>query len=319
MTNWGIIGCGSIANKMADALSRVEDANLLAVAARDLSRAQNFARKYGVKKACGSYAELAADPEIDAVYVATVHPTHRAAAELCLKAGKPVLCEKPLSMTAADDEALFALAKEKDLLLVEAVWTRFMPAWRKAAELAASGAVGEIKTVFTDFHICLDFDPQNRIYNMEKGGGSLLDLGVYSLHAALNVLGEDVRTVKAVGRLSPTGSDAYAAVTMGFDSGVVAVATCGCDCRGGYGQARYMGDKGVIILPGMVGTDTCVLQVEGQPEQVFRFPCENGFTYEVEEFQRLMKTGEKETRFNPPAATLAVARIIDEALAQING
>ena len=319
MFNWGIIGCGSIANKMADALNRVEEAELLAVAARDLSRAERFAEKYGARKAYGSYAELAADPEIDAVYVATVHPAHRAAAELCLRAGKPVLCEKPLGMNAAEDEALFALAREMDLPLVEATWTRFMPAWRKAAELAASGAVGEIRTVFTDFHICLDFDPENRIYNMAKGGGSLLDLGIYSIHGVLNVLGEKVKTVKALGRLSPTGSDAYAAVTLGFDNGVIAVATCGCDCRGGYGQARYMGDKGVIILPGMVGTDTCVLQVEGQPEQVFRFPCENGFVYEVEEFHRLLKTGERVTPFNPPAATLAAARIIDEALAQING
>ena len=318
MTNWGIIGCGGIARKMADALHKTEGVKLLAVAAREQERADAFAKENGAERAYGSYAALAADPDIDVVYVATIHPTHAAAVKLCLNAGKHVLCEKPMGMSRQEDEEMFALAKEKNLLLMEAIWTRFLPAWRKAKELVESGAIGEVRTVFTDFSVLCGFDPESRLFNMEKGGGGLLDLGVYSLHCALYMLGNDVDTVKASGRLSPTGSDNYAAVTVQFKNKTIAVATCGMDCIGGAGEGRIMGTNGSISLPGMMGADTCYLRQNGQPEQVFRFPYDNGFTFEVAEFQSLLAEGKTESAIADPATTMTVAGIIDEALAQIN-
>lgn len=317
MIRWGIIGCGGIANKMADALYRTEDAELVAVAARTLPRAEDFAAKHNVARAYGSYAELAADPDVDAVYVATIHPTHAMAVELCLNAGKAVLCEKPFGMTKAEGDAMFALAKEKNLLLMEAIWTRFLPAWRKAKELVESGAIGDVKTVYTDFSIKAGFDPESRLFNMEKGGGCTLDLGVYSLHCALYILGNDVKSVQAVGRLSPTGSDNYAVTTMQFESGAVAVAASGMDCCGGTCEARIMGEHGSIVMPGMMGSDVCILRRDGHPEEVLRFPYENGFTFEVEEFQSLLKAGKCVSEIATPEATLTVAGIMDTTMDQI--
>lgn len=317
MVRFGIIGCGGIARKMADALNKCEDTQLVAVAARELSRAQGFAAECGGVRAYGSYEELARDPEIDAVYIATIHPTHAMATKLCLAEGKSVLCEKPMGMTRAEDEEMFALAREKGVLLMEAIWTRFLPAWRKAKELIDAGAIGRVMNVFTDFSVRVGFDPESRMYNMEKGGGSLLDLGVYSLHCALYTLGNDVVSVQANGRLSPTGSDSYAAVILRMANGSTAVATTGMDCWGGTSEARIMGEKGSLVMPGMMGSDTCILRQEGKPEEVLRFPYDNGFVYEVEEFVKLMTEGKLQSEIATPEATLAVAKIIDEATAQI--
>lgn len=318
MVRFGIIGCGSIAHKMADALSRCAETELVAVAAREQSRAETFAAEVGAPRAFGNYEALARDPEIDAVYVATIHPTHAAAVTLCLNAGKHVLCEKPLGMTRAEDEAMFRLAREKGLLLMEAIWSRFLPAWRHAKALIDEGAIGQVKTVFTDFSICAGFDPESRLYNREKGGGGLLDLGVYSLHCALYALGNDVKTVKALGRLAPTGTDCYAAVTVQTANGGVAVTSCGMDCPGGAGEGRIMGTEGALILRSMMAADTCILQRNGQPDEVWHFPYENGFVFEVEEFCALLAQGKTESAIATPEATLTVAGIIDEAIAQLN-
>ena len=318
MVRFGIIGCGTIAHKMADALSRCAEAELVAVAARDKARAETFAAEVGAPRAFGSYEELVRDPEIDAVYVATIHPAHAAAVTLCLNAGKHVLCEKPMAMTRAEGEAMFKLAREKGLLLMEAIWSRFLPAWRHAKTLIDEGAIGPVKSVFTDFSICAGFDPESRLYNREKGGGSLLDLGVYSLHCALYALGNDVKTVKALGRLAPTGTDCYAAVTLQTADGGIAVASCGMDCPGGAGEGRIMGANGTLILRPLMGADTCIVQRGGQPDEVLHFPYENGFVFEVEEFCGLFSQGKTESAIATPEATLTVAGVIDEAIAQLN-
>ena len=318
MVRWGIIGCGGIAHNMARAFDLVEEAKLTAVAARDIERAKDFAARYGAERAYGSYAELAADPEIDAVYVATIHPAHRGAVELCLNAGKPVLCEKPMGMNADEDRAMFALAEEKGLLLMEAIWARFLPAWRKAIELVRSGTIGQVKMVFTDFSGRCGYNEDSRLFNMEKGGGSLLDIGVYALHAATYVLGEEVCSVQAAGRLYPTGADAYAAVTLQYPNGAVAVATTGMDCYGGTGDARIMGEEGWIRVAHIMDAHECALHRDGQPEEIFRYEHKNGFVYEVEEFHRLLKEGKTASEIAAPSATVKVAEIIDEALAQID-
>lgn len=317
MVKFGILGCGSIARRMADALHRCDSAELIAVAARDLSRAEAFATENGAERAYGSYEELARDADIDAVYVATIHPNHASSVALCLNAGKAVLCEKPLGMTRAEGEAMFDLAHEKKLLLMEAMWTRCLPAWRKAKELIDAGVIGQVKTVFTDYTFLTGFDPESRLYNIEKGGGGMLDVGVYSLHCALSVLGTDIKSVQVAGRRSPTGSDCYAAITLSFGNGAVAVASCGMDCFGSTCEGRIMGETGALILPGMAGADTCILRRAGQPDKTYHFPCENSFIYEVEEFCRLLKAGETESSLVPPAHTLEVAGIIDTAMAKL--
>lgn len=316
MIRWGIIGCGRIARNMAEVLRQDGEASLEAVAARELTRAEVFAAEFEAKRAYGSYEELAQDKEIDAVYIATIHPAHFAAARLCLLNGKAVLCEKPMTMNRAEAEELFRIAKERGLLLMEAIWTRFLPAWQEAKRRVVAGEIGRLLTVETDFTIPVGFDPESRMFNMEKGGGGLLDLGVYSIHTALFMLGIDIESVQAAGRLSPTGSDCYAAVTIRMKDGRIAHATCGMDCRGTE-AARLMGERGTIVLPHMMGSDQLTVHRDGQPDETVKLPYPYGFAFEVEEFQRLWKAGETQSEIASPAHTLAVLGVIDSALSQI--
>ena len=301
---------------MAETLRADEEATLLAVAARELPRAEAFAEKYGAERAYGSYEKLAQDPEVDAVYIATIHPTHFAAARLCLMNGKAVLCEKPLTMNRAEAEELFRIAEERGVLLMEAIWTRFLPAWQEAKRRVEAGEIGRLLAVETDFTFPLDFNPDSRMFNMEKGGGGLLDLGVYSIHTALFLLGIDIESVQAAGRRSPTGSDCYASVLIQMKDGSVAHATCGMDCRGPE-TARLMGDRGAIVLPHLMGSDQLTILRDGQPEEVLHFPYTHGFAFEVAEFQKLLKEGRTRSEIASPAHTLAVMGVIDSALAQI--
>lgn len=316
MTRWGIIGCGFIARRMAKVLNKLEDSKLVAVAAREMERAGEFANEFGAARAFDSYAELAACPEVDAVYVATIHPTHAQAIRTCLRAGKPVLCEKPLAMNAAEAEALFAEAKKSGVLLMEAIWTRFLPAWRAIRTAVEKGEIGELLAVEADFTGVVPFDPQSRLYNVEKGGGGLLDVGVYPIHMALFLLGETWDGLHAAGRLSPTGTDSYAAVTLHYPRGQVAILTSGCDMCGGL-DARLFGTKGSIHVPFMFRADAYTLQRQDGTQQTFSYPIDDGFEYQVMAFQESLRCGETENDIASHAATIAVLRAVDEAFAQI--
>jgi len=240
------------------------------------------------------------------------------AAKICLEAGKAVLCEKPLTMNLVQARELFALAQEKKLLLMEAIWMRFLPAWREAKRRIDAGEIGRVLTVQTSLDIYCGFDEQSRLYNMEKGGGALLDLGVYALHAAMYILGNGYCGIQAVGRLSPTGSDAYTAVTLTYPDGAVAVTTCGMDCRGGEKVARILGENGSVTLPNIVSPDHYILRVDGKAEEVVRLPFEQGFLFEVEEFVSLLRTEKTRSEIAPPEATLAVMGAIDESLKKLS-
>ena len=317
MLRFGIIGCGAIAHNMAATINASSGSTLLAAAAREQSRAAMFVRQYGASRAYGSYEQLVHDPDIQAVYIATIHPTHYETAKLCLENGKYVLCEKPLTMNRTQAEELFALAQEKNLLLMEAIWTRFLPSWQAAKRRVQSGDIGRLLTVYADLTIPVAFNPDSRMFNLEKGGGALLDLGVYALHAALFMLGADYSTIHAVGRLSKTGSDCFAAVTLQYPDGRTAHASCGMDCRGTK-SARLMGEKGEIIIPNIVGADHYIIS-RGDTAETVQLPFENGFAFELEEFEHLISRGATESNIASPAHTLAVMGIIDEAMRQIKG
>ena len=205
MVRWGILGCGGIARRMAAVIPEARDARLVAAAARDKERAAVFAARFGADKAYGSYEELAADKEVDAVYVATIHPAHTAAVELCLRAGKAVLCEKPLTMSAREARRLFDLAEACGVPLLEAMWTRYLPAWRRARDLVQEGAIGELRSMQADFCFNSPYDPASRLYAPELGGGALWDVGIYGCHVLIHMLGREYRSLRAEGRLAPGG------------------------------------------------------------------------------------------------------------------
>lgn len=204
--NWGIIGPGKIAHKFAQDLALVPGARLHAVASRSLEKARQFAAQYGAPHALGSYEELTRLPDLDAVYVATPHSEHRAHTLLCLRAGVAVLCEKAFARNAAEVAEMVAVAREKQVFLMEALWTRFMPATHKALELVGTGAIGRPVHLVADFGFAADYDPASRLFDPALAGGSLLDIGIYPVFFSKFFLGEPTQ-VKAVGTLTDTGVD----------------------------------------------------------------------------------------------------------------
>ena len=186
---WGIIGLGKIANKFATDLATIENTELVAVASRSQENADEFAKKYNSKKAYNSYLDLAKDAEVDAVYIATPHSFHKEHAILCLQNKKAVLCEKPFAMTLQEVTEMITVAKENNVLLMEALWTYFLPHFKYVLDLVKSEKFGQLKEIEADFGFYNEYNTDSRVFKKEVGGGSLLDIGIYPIFAALSTLG----------------------------------------------------------------------------------------------------------------------------------
>src|SRR5262245_9811712 len=223
---WGILATGSIAAKFTEDLGLLPDAEVLAVGSRSLVAAKSFAERYGVTRAHGSWAELAGDPDVDVVYVATPHTAHYAATMTCLDAGKAVLCEKPLTLDATQARQLARAAGAGGLFLMEAVWTRCLPAVLEMVKLVADGAIGAVTAVHADFGLAGPFAASHRLRDPALGGGALLDLGIYPVTMAHLLLGVPAE-IRAWAKLSPEGVDENTGMILGYDSGAVAALTCG--------------------------------------------------------------------------------------------
>ena len=221
---WGFLGAGGIAASMATDLHHGNNM-LYSVAARDVDRAAAFAGRFGAAHSYGDYRAVIEDPEVDVVYVATTHPFHREQALMAIDAGKPVLIEKPLALNAAQAREVTTAARDRGIFAMEAVWMRANPLILKARALVARGDIGDVLAVHADFSIGLDFDPAHRLFDLANGGGALLDLGVYPMHFAWLFLGRPDNQ-QVVGTLSPTGSDATAALQWGYRSGATAQLRC---------------------------------------------------------------------------------------------
>lgn len=198
---FGILAPGGIARKMAEAAGQIEEIELCAVGSRDYGRAKAFAEEWGFRKAYGSYEELAEDPEVELIYVASPHSHHYQHTKLCLEHGKHVLVEKAFTVNTAQAEELIGIAREKGLLLAEAFWSRYMPTRTMVEDLIAQGTIGEVKAVTADFGAPLSH--VERLWNPELAGGALLDMGVYPLNFALLILKSEIKEIHSSAVLSP--------------------------------------------------------------------------------------------------------------------
>jgi predicted dehydrogenase len=203
---WGIAATGGIARRFAQDLVHVPDAELVAVGSRTRAAAETFGGSHGARHCHGSYEDLAADPEVDAVYVATPHSRHREDTLLFLEAGKAVLCEKPFALTRAEAVEMVAAARSRGVFLMEGMWSRFLPAWVELRSLVAAGAIGELRLVTASFAFQMSVDPRHRLFDLSLGGGALLDLGVYPVTLASMLLGAP-SAVAALAHLGETGVD----------------------------------------------------------------------------------------------------------------
>ncbi len=308
---WGILGTGGIAATFTEDLLRLPDHQVAAVGSRTAASAARFAERWSIPRAHGSYADLAGDPEIDVVYVATPHSGHHAASRLCLDAGKAVLCEKAFTMTAAEAEDLVATARAKRLFLMEAMWTRFNPAIVMLRELVADGAIGEVRTVTADFAVEFPYDPEHRLYNPDLGGGALLDLGVYPVSFAWMLLGEP-RVVHAVAGLAANGVDANTGVLLGYDGGAVALLHCSFESAGPV-TATILGTKGRIDVHSLFfrPTSFTVRPRDGEPWTHTVELDGHGYTYQAAEVARRVRAGEIESPLMPLDETVAIMRTLD--------
>lgn len=216
--NWGVVATGRIVAKVLGDLQALEDANVCAVSSRDVVKARAFADEYGIERAYGSYQELLADAQLDAVYIATPHGQHFEIAMAALAAGKHVVCEKSLTINAAEARTLVNFAGERSLFLMEALWARFTPAFARALAIIESGELGEISWVQADLGFLAQYDPAWRLFDPKAGGGALLDLAVYPLTWAVGALGFP-DSVQAVAQLNADGVDTQTAINLGYAAG----------------------------------------------------------------------------------------------------
>jgi predicted dehydrogenase len=311
---WGILATGGIAAAFTADLVDLPDAEVVAVASRSEASAKAFAERFGIGRAYGDWGALAEDADIDVVYVATPHAAHRAAAGLCLAAGRNVLCEKAFTLNAREAGELVTLAKDHDRFLMEAMWMYCNPLIRRLKALVDDGAIGEVRTVQADFGLAGPFPPSHRLRDPAQGGGALLDLGVYPVSFAHLLLGEpsDV-TAKAV--LSEEGVDLQTGALLSWDDG--ALASLHCSLTGGTATiASVTGSLGRIDIPnGFFHPDRFVLHRDGRdPEEFVADPADgprNSLRHEAREVMRALRAGERQSPLVPLEGTLAVMRTLD--------
>ena len=310
MIRWGIIGTGGIASTFAADLELTHSGTAVAVGSRREGSADEFGDRFGIPNRHVGYEALVADPEVDAVYVATPHPLHHEDALLALRAGKHVLVEKPFTMNAAEAEALVAEARERGLFLMEAMWTRFLPHIAAIRRLLAEGTPGEIVTVTADHGQWFAEDPAFRLFAPELGGGALLDLGIYPVSFASFVLGEPSR-VAALADPSFTGVDAQTSILLGYESGAHAVLTCTLRAKSPT-RAAIVGTEGRIEIEGdFYAPGAFTLTPRGGEAQRVEIPYEGGLRYEADEVARCLEEGLPESPLMPLDETVAIMRTMD--------
>lgn len=313
---WGIIGPGKIAAKFAASLQQVPGAVLQAIASRDKNRARQFAQQFGAKTTYTDYTELVRDTEVDIVYIATPHSFHHAHALLCLQHKKPVVCEKPLTLTYASAQEMVAAARNANVFFMEGMWTRFFPAIHKTVELIKQGAIGDVKFLQADFGFNAPFDTSSRLFDVKLGGGSLFDVGVYPLFLALLILGEPSE-VQSKSHLSSTGADEQTSITLYYNSGQIASLHSSIVTSTPI-QAVITGTKGSITLPSpWFKPNTVVFKKDEQEAETFSFPYTGfGFECEIQEVMHCLDNGLLESPLMPLNFSLLMSRTLDTVCRQ---
>ncbi len=313
---WGILGPGNIAHKFAKGLAVISDAELVAVGSRSLERANSFADAYSVDARYGSYEELANDRSVDVIYVATPHPFHREHTLLCLEAGKAVLCEKPISINAQTTKDMVNTAREKRIFLMEAMWTRFLPTIVKAREWIADGRIGDVRLVKADFGFRVGWNPASRLLDPNLGGGSLLDVGVYTISLAHLIFGSAPSQVAGLAHLGETGVDEQAGMVLGFQNGGLAV-LCSAVRANTPQEARIIGTDGSIHIPDFWHSTTATLSVANEVVDQIDKPFQgSGYEYEAMEVNRCLRAGELESPIMPLQESIEVMETADELRGQ---
>ncbi|HEY6741724.1 MAG TPA: Gfo/Idh/MocA family oxidoreductase [Lapillicoccus sp.] len=316
---WGIVAPGGIANKFAEAVRDFTAGTVVAVGSRDAGRAADFAEGHGIPRSYGSYADLVADDEVEAVYVASPHSGHREHALLAINAGKHVLIEKALARNSSEVEDIFAAAQQNRVFAMEAMWTRHLPHMAEVRRRVADGAIGEIVTLAADHGQALDLPNDHRLKSPELAGGALLDLGVYPIAFTVDLLGAPVE-VKALGRLTDTGVDGHVSLVLDYGGKTLAVLDTTLWTKTPT-TAVVSGTQGSIEIDGdfYAPNRTRLRKADRSRTVVEEWggPIDNGFQFEAAEVARCVADGKQESERMTWASSRAVIGVLDEARRQV--
>ncbi|MFT4051515.1 MAG: Gfo/Idh/MocA family oxidoreductase [Microbacterium sp.] len=314
---WGILATGGIAHAFTQDLRRA-GLEVAAVGSRSAASAGAFAAAYGIPHAHGSYEALVTDPDVDIVYVASPHSHHHDHAILALQAGKHVLIEKAVTLDADEATAIGELAAARGLLAMEAMWTRYLPHMVRIRELIASGALGEVRTVFADHTQSLPTDPAHRLNALELGGGALLDLGVYPVSFAFDVSGP-VSSARATGHLGETGADTEVAIALAHENG--AVSSLVTSSRGaGPNSAHVVGTAARIDIERVWYTPTSFRLTANDDTVIEEYVSQvegRGMQFQAHYAEQLIREGRTDSELLPFAESIAIMRTLDDIRAQL--
>ncbi|MEK7412100.1 MAG: Gfo/Idh/MocA family oxidoreductase [Planctomycetota bacterium] len=314
---WGILGTGNIAKKFAAGLASVPDATLVAVGSRTAASAAAFAKEFKIAHVHDSYAALASDSTIDAIYIATPHPLHRENAVLCLEHGKAVLCEKPFTVNLAEAQAVVAVARRKKAFCMEALWTRFLPVTVQVRQWLDQQEIGEVRMMTADFGFRAGWNPTSRLLDPALAGGALLDVGCYTLAYARMVFGADPQRIQAMAHLGETRVDEQIAMTAQYAGGGLANLTAAVRTNTNHDVWIY-GTTGKIHVPSFWNGRRATLFRDGKEP----LPCEptfggNGYNYQAVEVATCVRAGKTESAIVPLATSLAIMESMDAVRKQI--
>ncbi|MEK3723334.1 Gfo/Idh/MocA family protein [Paenibacillus sp. FSL H8-0034] len=308
---WGILGPGRIANAFAKDLAHLPEAQIVAVGSRSEERAAEFALKHNIPNAYGSYEALIQDPNVDIIYVATPHSEHRENVLACLLGGKAVICEKSFTVNAAELEELIQVAREKQVFLMEAMWTRFLPTIHKVREWLASGAIGDVRMVDVRFGNRAEWIPESRLFNPTLAGGTLLDVGIYCVSFISMIYGTQPSTIQSLAHIGTTGVDEEFSALFGYEGRQTANLMAALRIKTKH-ETIISGTEGEIRVPSFWNAKTAELSVYGK--QVERFEdcaAPIGYMYEAAEAMRCLREGKIESDMMPLDESLGIMRTMD--------
>lgn len=307
----GILGAGKIAHEMAKTVHCMEQAEIYAVASRSLEKAQEFAKQYQIANAYAGYEEMLKDPAVDLVYVATPHSHHFAHVKLCLEHQKHVLCEKAFMMNSKQAQEAIHMAREKNLLLAEAIWTRYMPSRAIIREAIESGIIGKVTSLTANLGYVINH--KERLIRPELGGGALLDLGVYPINFALMAFGEDYTSVSADVVLSELGVDLEDSITLKWKDGKMAVLHANMQALTDRRGIIY-GDQGYLVVENINNCEAVsAYNLERRLIRQYEIPKQiSGYEYEVDACKKAIEAGALECQEMPHAQSIAVMQLLDK-------
>lgn len=309
--NWGIIGTGNIASIFAGDMAFVEDGRLLGVGSRSGKKADEFGKRFGIERSYSSYSDLAADPDIDIIYIASPHTFHFEHAVLCLENNKSVLCEKPFTVNTPQAAEVIRLAKDKNLFVMEAMWTRFLPLMKTLKDLVENGVIGKVMSIHADFCFYHEFDKSSRLFDPALAGGALLDVGVYPVMLAHTIFGKP-KTIQANAFIGKTGVDESTSAIFDYGRGKIATFQSSVIYTSPL-EAVLSGTKGYIkIHPRWFEMSSLSIYKDGyEPEIVQEHFDGRGFHFEIKEAQRCIRNGSVESSLMPHSDTIEIMETLD--------